>query len=528
MFVRLERLFDSFRREARLNASTVLQIALAALLPFLPFLLFYDGGSASLAPRSSFFIVAGFLLLALLARWVYFAFALAFVPLSVLSIHLVLRFGNDKRGWRLDQPDSRVETFLESPAEETGEYFGSHWWPLDSVMLGLGIAYLMLLAWAFWSRPKLTPAAKGAIALTLAAWATAAAMARVGHSLDQWPQYQLVYAAIEARTRSDKLAGRSEAIAHATLPTDDCTGRYRKVVIVLGESAAPRHMSAFGYSRKTTPFLDRSRPHLFRALAPANQTRVSVVTMLTATDNGNFESFYRMPSLVSRLAACGYRTLWISNQGRVGRHDSTVSSIAREADREVFLNELSYKDVQHDGMLVEELAKLGAFEATRQATFIHLIGSHTTYAKRYPDGFGFAPAAGPVDHYDNSILYTDSVLAELYRRFGPDGSLFIYVPDHGEVVTDRVFGHGFSPGFQEEYDVPLAIWTRDPSGVDALRAALGGRKLNLESFDDLVSYLVGSSGALRASTSGVVSNLSPQNRIRYETLRAFHGSKPEQ
>jgi glucan phosphoethanolaminetransferase (alkaline phosphatase superfamily) len=511
-----------------LNAPAALQIALLALPPFLPFLLHFDQGSASLAPRSSFIMVAGFLLLALLARWIYFAFALAFVLLSVLSIHLILRFGNYKRGWRLNQPDARVETFFESPGGETREYFQSHWWLADTAMLALGLAYLLLLAWAFWSRPKLTPAAKGAVVLALVGWVTISAFAQVGQELERWPQYQLAHAAIEARTRSGKLAGRSEAIDHVALPTGDCTGRYRKVVIVIGESAAPRHMSAFGYSRKTTPFLESSRPHLFLALAPANLTRVSLVTMLTATDNGNFESFYGMPSLVSRLAACGYRTLWVSNQGRVGRNDSTASSIAREADREVFLNELSYKDAQHDGELVDELEKLGAFAATRQATFIHLIGSHIAYAKRYPDGFGFPRASGLVDHYDNSILFTDSVLAELYRRFGPDESLFIYASDHGEVVTDRVFGHGFSPGFREEYDVPLAIWTRDPSGVRELRTALGGMKLNLESFDDLVSYLVGSSSALKASTSGVVSNLSPQNRVRYEDLRAFHGSKADQ
>ena len=254
-----------------LNASAALQITLVALPPFLPFLVHFDGGSISLAPRSSFFIVAGFLLLALLARWAYFGFALPLVPLSVLSIHLVQRFGNDKRGWRLDQPDSRVEVFVESPPGETLEYFHSHWWPADTATLALGLAYFVLLAWAFRTRPRLTPAAKSAVALALGAWLTVAAVARVGQYLDQWPQYQLVYAAIEARTRSDKLSYRSEAIAHQALPTDDCTGRYRKVVIVLGESAAPRHMSAFGYQRKTTPFLDGSQPHLFEALAPATR-----------------------------------------------------------------------------------------------------------------------------------------------------------------------------------------------------------------------------------------------------------------
>jgi glucan phosphoethanolaminetransferase (alkaline phosphatase superfamily) len=523
---RSETLREAARREFAVNAAPALQLGLGALLPFLPFLLWSAEDGFAPASKAAFFIAGGLVLVALLARWAYFAFALFFVPLSVLSIHLVLRFGGDGAGWKLDQPDARVETYFESPDRETLEYFQTQWWRSDTAMLVLGLVYLVLLAWLFRSRRGLTTPARGAVAIVLAAWLAVAAATGIRANLADWPQFQLAAAAVEAERRLDRLAERDEAVERAALPTADCTQRYRKVVVVLGESVALRHLQAFGYPRATTPFAVRSHPQLFEALAPANQTRISLAMMLTAVGSEDFDDFYETPSLVSRLRNCGYRTLWISNQGRVGRHDSPASSIAHEADEAVFLNDLSYKEARLDGDVVGALAERGAFAATRQATFIHLIGSHMRYAARVPRGFGFPRVSGTVDDYDNSILYTDTLLAELYKRFGREGLLLIYAPDHGEVVSSRVFGHGFSPGYQDEYLVPLMIWTDDAAATVKLRAALGGRRLNLESFDDVVSYLVGSTDALHVSTRTLVSNLTARNAVPFESLARFGASKP--
>ena len=521
-------LAERAKREIFVNAAPAIQLALLALLPFLPFLVNLEGGELHLASRWNLFFAAGFVLLALLSRWAFFAFALAFVPLSALSVHLVRRFGGEGPGWQLNQPDARVETWFESPGSETLEYLGAHVSASDWAILGAGTAYLVLLAWALATRPALTNPAKGVVAVLLAAWAVAAVRVDAADRLDRWPQYQLVDAALEAGSRYEKLAGRAEALEMQPLPAGSCTDRYRKVVVVFGESAAADHMSAMGYARRTTPFVDRSRPQIFEALAPANQTRVSLALMLTPAAPEDFEAFYRLPSLVSRLGACGYETLWVSNQGRVGRHDSYTTSIANEATRAVFLNDMSYKEARRDGDVVDELARLGAFDDSRKATFIHLIGSHTAYGKRFPRGFGFPQVSRVIDAYDNSILYTDSVLEALHDRFGPEGLLLIYVPDHGEVVSEKLFGHGFSPGFREEYRVPLMIWGADDASMKTLRSALAGRRLNLESFDDVIGWLVGTSPTLRVSTRTLVSNLSAANRVDYEKLRAFGRSQAEQ
>lgn len=531
--VRYRAISARIRHEIAVNAGTASLIAFVSVIPFLPFVFQLDDGGLRLASRSSLLVAGAFVLVALLSRWAFFVFSLAYVPLTLVAIHIIRHFGGDERGWTLNQPDSRVEVILESPRSETIEYLQSFLWPSDWVLLFLSVLYLVVLGYMLRARHKLTSAARSAVALLLVVCIALLFHFRSRISADDWPQYQLANAAHEARLRLELLADRGFFLAQHPLPPADCTRRYEKIVIVIGESAVTDHMSAFGYHRKTTPFADRSSPYAFATLSPANLTRVSLAMMLTSAGPGDFGKFYESPSLVGQLRACGYETLWISNQGRVGRQDSIVTSVANEADRQVFLNELSYKDVKKDGLVIAELDRLEAFQATGQATFIHLIGSHIRYDLRYPRGFGFPRVRDRVDAYDNSILYTDFVLSQLYERFRSRGLLFVYVSDHGEVVSNGLHGHAFTPGYQEEFRAPLLIWTDDRAVMIQLQETIGTSRLNLESFDNVINFLVGSTDQLLISISGLVTSLSPGNMVAYERLRPFRRpeepvSKPDQ
>jgi hypothetical protein len=119
------------------------------------------------------------------------------------------------------------------------------------------------------------------------------------------------------------------------------------------------------------------------------------------------------------------------------------------------------------------------------------------------------------------------VLQQLRARFGAKDVLLVYAADHGEVVANRGFGHGFSPGFQEEYRVPLLIWTDDTASVGRLRDAVGGARLNLESFDDVMLYLAGATESPSVSRSGVVTNLGPANRVNYHALQSAQRAASE-
>jgi lipid A ethanolaminephosphotransferase len=129
-------------------------------------------------------------------------------------------------------------------------------------------------------------------------------------------------------------------------------------------------------------------------------------------------------------------------------------------------------------MLTDLDAKLRHIERDTVIVF-HQIGSHgPAYSERYPAEFErFKPACHTnelnkcspqevVNAYDNSIAYTDHVLARQIAtlRNADDhlDSFLIYMSDHGESLGEQgVYLHGlpyrFAPRQQKE--VPFVLWT---------------------------------------------------------------------
>ncbi len=86
--------------------------------------------------------------------------------------------------------------------------------------------------------------------------------------------------------------------------------------------------------------------------------------------------------------------------------------------------------------------------------------------------------------------------------------------------NDR-FGHGYDPGFKEEFRAPLIIWTDDKVALNQVKVAIGTARLNLESFGALIHFLVGINEHLIISTSDSVLVLSPENVVSYQDLDSF-------
>ena len=81
--------------------------------------------------------------------------------------------------------------------------------------------------------------------------------------------------------------------------------------------------------------------------------------------------------------------------------------------------------------------------------------------------------------YDNSILYTDFILDEIFKRFEDKNALVIYFSDHGQEIyeNDSNFA-GPTPeenGSRSMIEIPFIVWTSDkfremyPEKVDALK-----------------------------------------------------------
>jgi heptose-I-phosphate ethanolaminephosphotransferase len=437
---------------------------------------------------------------------------------DIIFLHVSFKWGGG-------QFDSRAEAYLESPSSETIEYLRSHIAVDDVLLLVLATLIAFLLIRTLLKYRSNSPAIHRLSYAAFSIWGGVFFAAGLHQTIRNFEPVAMVREFREAKSRLALIDERRNYLTAAELRSIQCNDRYDKIVIVLGESMVTDHMSAFGYSKRTTPFIDNSDPYKFLALSPSNQTRYALPMMLTDAQPADFDRFYRSPSLVSQLRSCGYETLWVSNQGRVGRQDNLPSSMAREADRQYFLNTLDFGDATHDGRIPEVLLKEKIYSKIRTATFIHLIGSHVDYRARYPDGFGFANIEGTVDEYDNSILFTDHVLKILFENFGSESLLFVYVSDHGQVVSSEVFGQGYYPSYKNEYRIPLLIWSQDDESMEQISRLVKGKTINAKSFDDIIRFLVGMDDSLNISTSEVVSSLVPDQLVNYSELEWFNADQ---
>jgi glucan phosphoethanolaminetransferase (alkaline phosphatase superfamily) len=242
--------------------------------------------------------------------------------------------------------------------------------------------------------------------------------------------------------------------------------------------------------------------------------------MLTSATVSDFSRFYRSPSIVTHLKNCGFDTYWISNQGRAGRWETNVTTIAMEADHTVFVNSLPYQ-FGYDEKIIAQLGGTEKSRSRKRAFFVHLTGSHAEYQSRYPEALGLMSGVDVVSHYDNSIFYTDYVLSKIFDRFKNDELLFVYVSDHGEIVSNEKFGHGGDETYRDEYRIPLIVWSKHQKRLSTLMESTVGKVINTESFDNFLRYLLGMDRTARLSYSDTVIAVDPANTKNYSELNRF-------
>ncbi len=214
-------------------------------------------------------------------------------------------------------------------------------------------------------------------------------------------------------------------------------------VLVIGESANSEHMSAYGYGRDTTPWLASvaEDPHffLFRdAYSCHVQTVPSLAYALTAQNQYNRIPLSEAPSIIEAAKAAGFTTAWISNQVRYSAWDTPTTTIAAQADQQIWLNSSAglSTDIDHqDGFTVDAMDRLTYSE--KMLVILHLMGSHMPYPAHYPKVY--AIYSGPntfLNYYDNTIRYNDAVMEKLYHKLQSreDFQALVYISDHSEGI----------------------------------------------------------------------------------------------
>jgi glucan phosphoethanolaminetransferase (alkaline phosphatase superfamily) len=281
-------------------------------------------------------------------------------------------------------------------------------------------------------------------------------------------------------------------------------------VLVIGEASRRDHWQLFGYLRPTNPELLKQANLVpltdFDSSWPES---ITAIPMILTRKPVNITTFtWNEASILRAMHEAGFETWWISNQQAIGKFDSPVSTYAYEADHQEFLNHASWSAPgSYDEDLLQPLRD--ALEDSHKDLFIvlHMMGSHQSYDYRYPATYRrFDPTetdpADRVPHeqhvynsYDNTILYSDHVLASIIGILGDTGtvSALWFESDHGETLPNAncsVEGHGFSSRY--DYEIPALFWYSDgyastfPERVAGLRGNAHQRATSADTFESLI------------------------------------------
>ncbi len=274
--------------------------------------------------------------------------------------------------------------------------------------------------------------------------------------------------------QSSGAISNSKTTDAATSPAPQ-KSRVKNIILIIGESLQRGHMSLYGYGVKNTPLLEKleASGNLIKfsdTISPYGTTNQVLMRLLNFSDyeSERKKAWFRNLSIIDMFKLSGYRTFWISNQEAFGAHALSAKSAADRADAESFLSKSNLYEtvrIKPDGVLLPLINQAKTEQSERNFYVIHLIGSHMDYSLRYPEGFGNFSAADVkakltskqkdvVAYYDNSVLYNDFVINEIFKIFSGDDSLIVYLSDHGENLYENGrLGHGMESRFT--YEIPL-------------------------------------------------------------------------
>ncbi|MDX1299842.1 MAG: phosphoethanolamine transferase EptA [Pseudomonas sp.] len=310
--------------------------------------------------------------------------------------------------------------------------------------------------------------------------------------------------------------------------------RPRVTVLVVGETARAANFSLNGYARMTNPELaQRDVINFPNASSCGTATAVSVPCMFQDLGRADYKDAMagNREGMLDVLQRAGVDVLWRdNNSGCKGACDR----VPNEDVSHLNLAQFCADGECHDEALLHNLQAYLDGLTRDSVVVLHMKGSHgPAYYKRYPAAFErFTPvckevqldrcdSASIVNAYDNSLLYTDHVLAATIDLLRSNAArldtAMLYLSDHGESLGEHgMYLHGvpYAMAPSEQTHIPMVLWFSDgmqrSSGISA--DCLRQQASQPVSHDNLFHSLIGLMG-VRTSV------YQPQ-------LDIFHGCMP--
>lgn len=283
-------------------------------------------------------------------------------------------------------------------------------------------------------------------------------------------------------------------------------------IVVAGETARSQNFSLNGYGVETNPMLAKLPVISFsdvNSCGTATATSLPCMFSDLNRDNYSFQKGISHESVLDVLDHAGLHVEWWDNNtgdkgiaGRIPTRALTHTQSAEFCDAGECM----------DGIFMQALKDYAGSITQDTVLVLHQIGSHgPTYYLRYPEEFEkFQPACRTaefknctpeeiVNAYDNTIAYTDEVLAQTIGFLEAQEQLstaLIYISDHGESLGEGgLYLHG-SPYFMApdyQIKVPMILWMsqafKDQFGIDI--GCMSAKADTVMSHDNLFHSLLG-------------------------------------
>ena len=300
------------------------------------------------------------------------------------------------------------------------------------------------------------------------------------------PAYRLVFSIFANELTARQVNELVENIDRVKV--DSCSFRSKDIILIIGESYNRHHSSLYGYPLETTPRQEKraKRGELVPftdVVAPWNLTSFvfkHLFSLYTVGDKGEWCDYPLFPELFRKA---GYHVTFLTNQflpqAKEAVYDFSGGFFLNNPElSKAMFDTRNSRLYRYDAGLLSEYDRLKKENKDHNLIIFHLKGQHVDYRTRFPkDRRHFSPESYDrpdlrkkelqiLADYDNAILYNDSIVDQIIKRFEDKDAIVIYVPDHGEECYGEgvhFYGRMHSTEItarlaREEFDIPFWIW----------------------------------------------------------------------
>jgi lipid A ethanolaminephosphotransferase len=279
--------------------------------------------------------------------------------------------------------------------------------------------------------------------------------------------------------------------------------------LVVGEAVRADRLSLNGYTRQTTPLLQREDiinfPEMYSC---GTSTAVSVPCMFSifTRDEYSDNNMKSQENLLDVLHHAGVNILWRDNNSD---SKGTALRVPYEDYKSPSRNPICDVECRDEGMLVGLQEYIDRTKYGDILIVLHQMGNHgPAYFKRYPKEFEkFTPVCKTNqleecsreeigNAYDNAVLYTDYFLSKVISLLKQNEKSFesamVYISDHGESIGENnLYLHGLpyfmAPDSQKH--VGAILWFGNGFKID--NKALKEKSTEIFSQDYLFHTILG-------------------------------------